>query len=72
MTKPALKPVAPSRAHARNAPSRGLASKQPQNRPALVCEQTLPGFTSHDFVTPASRSALPNIPRERNRLIQIP
>gem|GEM_PF-1599611 len=72
MTKPALNPVAPSRAHARNAPSRPLAPKQHQSRPALVCEQTLPGFTSHDFVTPASRSTLPNIPRERNRLIQIP
>ena len=72
MTKPALKPVTPSRAHARYAPSRPLAPKQHQSRPNLVCAQTLPGFTSHNFVTPASCSALPNIPRERNRLIQIP
>ncbi len=72
MTKPALNPVAPSHAHACNAPSRALAPKQHENHLALVCAQTLPGFTSHNFVTPASCSALPNIPRERNRLIQIP
>jgi hypothetical protein len=72
MTKPALNPVSPSHAQACNAPSRSLVLKQHQNRLALVSEQILPGFTSHHFVTPAYRSALPNIPSERNRPIQIP
>jgi hypothetical protein len=65
-------PVAPSRAHACNALSRALASKHPQSRLALVGQQTLPGCKPQDFVTPPSRSALPNILRERNRPIQIP
>jgi hypothetical protein len=46
MTKPALNPVAPSRAHARNASSRSLLSKQPQNRPASATEQILAVVTS--------------------------
>jgi len=41
MTTPALNPVAPSRAHARNASLRSILSKQPQSRAASATELIL-------------------------------
>jgi hypothetical protein len=72
MTDTAINPVAPSRALARNAPSRALVSKQLKSYSAFTSEQALAAFTPRRFRSATPRRALEKMTCEPESPIQIP
>jgi hypothetical protein len=72
MTDADLNPVAPSRALARNEPSRALASKQLKSCSAFTSEQALAAITPRRFGSATPRRALEKITCEPESPIQIP
>jgi hypothetical protein len=72
MTEPALNPVAPSRALARNAPSRKFAQKQLESYSALTSEKPLADITPHRIASPKASRAREKAPSEQGSPIQIP
>jgi len=72
MTDTAINPVAPCRAHARNASSRSLAPKPPQNRPVSAPELSRPVVMSQPLLLSRPCRTQENTLPEPGSAIQIP
>jgi hypothetical protein len=72
MTDTAINPVAPSRALARNEPTRAFAPKQLESYSAFTSEQSIAGITPHRSASSTPHPVLEKMICEPESPIQIP